>query len=102
MAHDVFISYARFAFRDRRAAEAIRVELKRRGIDCWVPPQDLRPDGGANAIARAIDTSLCVVHVYRPPQVPEEVTRAIEGGPPVVLFQLDAAEPSASLQWRPA
>jgi tetratricopeptide (TPR) repeat protein len=97
-----FVSYASG---NRTAAEMVRSTLEAASLDCWIAPRDIAPGTTwAEAILDGIDDSRAMVVVFstesnRSSHVLREVERAVAKRVPLVLFRIEACEPSRALEY---
>ncbi len=102
MAHDVFISYSS---KDKIVADAITVNLEKKGIRCWIAPRDILPGRNwGESIIEAIHASKILILVLssnsnKSPQIVRELERAVDTGIPIIPFRVEEILPSDSISY---
>jgi len=102
MAHEVFISYSS---QEKHIADAACAALEAQRISCWIAPRDILPGveyGGA--IIDGISQCQILVLIFstsadRSPQVRREVERAVSKHKTIILFRVEDAKPSGSMEY---
>jgi hypothetical protein len=102
MAHRVFICYSS---RNGDIAEAARNALEALKIPCWMAPRDI--DAGeewAASIIDAIEACQIVIVIFsrdadKSPQVKREVERGVSKDKALILFRIEDAMPSGSMEF---
>jgi hypothetical protein len=105
MAHDVFISHATSASRDKSIADGVCATLEREGIRCWIAPRDILPsaDWGAS-VMQAVRGSKAIVLVLSgaansSPYILREVERAVHLGIPILPLRIEDVLPEGALEF---
>lgn len=88
----IFISYSS---KDADAASAVRMVLRKNGIDCWMAPESIAMgDDYSSAIPKAIEMCdffllILSANSQKSKWVPKELDSAISHNKPIIPFQID-------------